>query len=186
MTIVLAIPRAYDEVVQRFSDEGTECDFGFGWRETQTQSSGPRRITFQPGDATGGLGDFAPARFPGGNPRPIGTLKELVTLFVEARDESNPENERAQYQATRELFDALYRALYLACHGNLEVVSSKWDTTKSVRRRGAMIVCVVSIQAALVDAPLSTAPADTAAVITPSLDDVDDGAGTTDPSISAP
>lgn len=186
MSIILAVPRAYDAVVQRFSDDGTTCDFGFGWRESTKQLASSRRIVFQPGDASGAVGDVSGARFPGRNPRPIGTLNELFTVFVEAYDTTDPENERAQYQATRELWDAFYRALYLACYGTFEIVSSKWDTSKNVRRRGAMLVAVISLQSMIPDSPLSTAPADTAAVITPSLDDVDDGAGTTDPSISAP
>lgn len=184
MSVVLAVPRAYDAVVERFADDGTVCDFGFGWRETQKQPAGPRRIVWQPGDVSGALGAVGAARFPGRNPRPLGTLEELVTVFVEAYDARDPENERTQYQATRELFDAFVRALYLAAHGTYEIVSSKWDTTKTVRRRGAMIVCVLVVQSMIPDEPLETAPADTAANITPSLDAVDDESGTADPAFT--
>lgn len=180
MSVVLAIPNAYDLIVSRFALDGTACDFAFGWRETQRQLTSPRRIVFQPGDPTGTLGDVAPARFPGRNPRPIATLNELVTVFVEAHDAADPENERAQYQATRELFDGFYRALYLACRGTFEVVSSKWDTSKNLRRRGAMLVAVISLQAMIPDSALTAAPVDTSASITPSLDAENDGAGTAD------
>lgn len=186
MTVVLALPRAYDAVVARFADEGTDCDFGFGWRENQKQLVSSRRIVVQPGDVSGALGDVSSARFPGRNPRPIGTLNELFTVFVEAYDPTDAENERAQYQATRELWDAFYRALYLACYGTFEIVSSKWDTSKNVRRRGAMIVAVISLQAMIPDSPLETAPVDTSADITPSLDAVNDESGTADPTFTAP
>lgn len=186
MTVVLAVPRAYDAVVSRFADEETVCDFGFGWRENMKQLASSRRIVFQPGDASGAVGDVSNARFPGRNPRPIGTLNELVTVFVEAYDATDAENERKQYQAARELFDAFYRALYLACHGTFEIVSSKWDVSKNVRRRGAMLVVVISLQSMIPDEPLETAPADTVADITPSLDAVNDGAGTADPTFTAP
>lgn len=170
MSVVLAVPYAYDAVVARFADEGTSCEFGFGWRENMRQVPGPRRIVWQPGDPSGAVGDVGAARFPGRNPRPLGTLDELVTIFIEARDDSDPENERSQYQAARELFDALVRALYLAIRGNFQILSTRWDTTKNVRRRGAMLVAVVAFAAMIPDAPLTTAPADTAVVVTPNLD----------------
>ncbi len=181
MSIVLAVPRAYDAVVERFATEGTACDFAFGWRENMRQVPSSRRIVWQPGDPSGAVGDVGAARFPGRNPRPLGTLDELVTIYVEARDDSNPENERAQYQAARELFDALVRALYLAARGNYTIASSKWDNSKNLRRRGAMLVVVVVFASMIPDAPLETAPTDTVAAIKPSLDTVDDDVGTEDP-----
>jgi hypothetical protein len=182
--IELALTRAYDAVVAQFAADGTVCEFGFGWRESQKQSPGPRRIVWQPGDASGAVGAVGPARFPGRNPRPLGTLAELVTVFVEAYDANDPENERAQYQATRELFDAWYRAMHLAAYGTFSIASSKWDASKNLRRRGAMIVALVEVQSMIPDAPLETAPADTEASITPSLDAVDDGTGTADPTFT--
>ena len=108
------------------------------------------------------------------------------TVYVEGYDATDARSERAQYQITRELWDAYYRALYLSAHGTFEVLSMKWDTSKNTAQRGAMLVATIAIQAMIPDAALETAPADTRAVVVPSLDAVNDGSGTADASIMTP
>jgi len=181
MSIVLAVTKAYDDVVAQFAADATACTFGFGWRELQKQDTAVRRIVVQPGDVSGSAGDIGSARFPGRNPRPLGTLDELFTVFVQGHDATNPEDERAQYQWTRELWDAYYRALYLSAHGTFRVISLRWDTSKNLRRRGAMLVAVVAIQSMIPDTSLETLDDGTArAASTASLDAADDESGTAD------
>ena len=62
-----------------------------------------------------------------------------VSIAVSA---ATAENERAQYQICRDLFDAWYRAVYLSAHGNVAIESVGWVTEKKERRYGATIRAV--------------------------------------------
>lgn len=176
--ITLALGRLYDAVVAQFDTDGTDVACLFGWRASATQKTRDRRIVWIPGDESGAVGMVGSARFPGRNPRPIGTLYEMFRVEIEAVDPTNREDERANYQATRELFDAWYRAVYLAAVGNFTIESSKWTTEKTTRRNGTQLVVVCTLQSMIPDAALETAPTDSAASITPNLDGDGDGAGT--------
>lgn len=172
MGVVLALPRLYDAVVSRFVAESAAADPEveppaqvFGWRAPAQQTRG-YRIAWVPGDdGSGDLGDLGPAQQPGRNPRPVATLAELFTCYIEAHDPSAPEDERAQYQATRELFDAWWRAVYLAAHGTVEILDSRWMNVRKERRFGAAIRVLASVQASITDAPWTFAPADTRAEV---------------------
>lgn len=169
MAIVLALPRLFDAVVARFAAESVLVPNAFGWRAPAQRPGVARRIVWVPGDdESGDLGELGPAKQPGRNPRPLATLDELFTVYIEARDTSSAsvaENERAQYQITRELFDIWYRAVYLEAHGTIRIESSAWVIDKKERRAGAAIRVLCTIEAAILDEEEGTAPTDTGASI---------------------
>jgi len=174
MSVVLALPDLYDNVVSYFDSNSHDCAFSFGWREPETHKIDRRQIIFIPGDESGSVGDLVAPRNPGNNPRALHNLDELFTVRVEAFDISNAESERAQYQAARELFDLFVRALYLSAHGTYDVLSIDWDLSKKLRRHGAAIIVTASIKAIIPDVTHETAPVDTEGDITTSLEDVDE------------
>jgi hypothetical protein len=183
-----ALVRLYDAVVARFADEGSgpespaEVAQPFGWRETPKQKITAGRIVWTPGDATGALGAIGPAKQPGRvDARPLASLGELFTCTISAVNTSTPEDDTAQYTATRALFDAWYRAVYLAARGTFSIVSAEWLSgnptgSVNVRRHGAAIRVVVQLDAAILDAPIESAPTDTAALVTSTMDSTDDEA----------
>jgi hypothetical protein len=89
----------------------------------------------------------------------------LFTVEIVAFDKAAPTSERAQYIAARFLFDAWYRAVYLAARGNFEIVSTSWLNSKKEARAGAGIRVVASIGALIPDTQQPYAPIDTKAVI---------------------
>jgi len=145
----------------------------FGWRPPAQRTGQPRRICWVPGK-DGDVGKLAPARNPGRNPRPLATLLELFTVYIEAQDPSAPEDELAQYQVARELFDAWLRAVHLAARGTYTVESLAWVDEKKERRFGATLRAVCTVQAMVPDAEFDSAPVDTEADVTTSLLDVDE------------
>ena len=90
-------------------------------------------------------------------------------MLISAQDETEPENEMAQYRAARFLFDAWYRAVYLAVHGVVRVQSTSWVIDKNERRFGATIRVVCGIESMIPDAEATAAPVDTKAVIDTTL-----------------
>jgi hypothetical protein len=179
MTTVLAITTLFDKVQQRFADElaandgHPRVDMTFGWRAPgQVGVVSGTRVVWIPGDESGTLGALLAPKYPGGNPyagkpRPIANLDELVTLEITGSDATNPENERAQYEATRLLYDRVVRAVYLAAHGTFRFVSSKWITTRKERRFGAAIRLVLAVQAVIPDEliDITTAPTPASAAV---------------------
>lgn len=173
-----ALPVLFDAVVDRFDTDSTAVEMHFGWREPQKYKTARARIVWVPGDEGGNVGEVRPARNPGTGtnggtgPRSLATLAELFTVYISANDPKSPEDEREQYIATRALFDAWYRAVYLAAHGTFAVLSTAWNNSKNERRHGAELVCVCWVEAKVPDAPYAIAPVDTEVLITTSLDDV--------------
>lgn len=155
MAIVFALPRLYDAVAARFAAESFACAMAFGWRTPAAQIETSRRIVWVPGDESGELGEILPPKYPGRNPRALLNLGELFYCDLSTSDVATPEDERTQYQATRELYDTWLRAVHLAAHGTYEIVSSTWITAKNARRYGAAIRVVGSIQAVVFDQPYS-------------------------------
>lgn len=178
MSEVLALPILHSAVVARFAADAaaqvppaTPPPQPFGWREP-AKRSGTMRIVWVPGDdESGELGTLASARQPGRNPRPLATLHELFTVYIEAVDPSGYEDEKKQYAAARWLFDAWWRAVHLAAYGTVELRSAAWVTTAKERRYGATLRVLCAIQAMIPDSPLELAPADTkASIATSELD----------------
>jgi len=174
--ICFAVTSLFDSVVARFELDGTNVEQSFGWREPQKYKTAKARIVWVPGDETGTAGAMRAARNPGSSAegRSLATLAELVTVHISATDLQFPESERSQYEATRALFDAWARAVYLAAHGTIEFGSPSWNTSKNERRHGAELVVVLEVEAKIPDSPYALAPVSTVAQITTSLDDVDE------------
>jgi len=174
--ICFALTTLYDDVVSRFELDSTNADQHFGWREPQKFKSSRARIVWVPGDESGNAGTMRAARNPGigSEGRSLATLAERFTVYVSASDLQFPENERAQYDATRALFDAWVRAVYLAAHGTIVFGDPSWNNSKNERRHGAELVCVCEVEAKIPDSPYALAPVDTTAQITTSLESVDE------------
>ncbi len=166
MSTILALTKLYDDVVARMDADAlaagaTVVPQAFGWRSPAQQPRAPR-IVWVPGDDTGGaLGDVRAARSPGRNARPLVTLGELFTVYLEAVDTTAPEDERAQYQAARELFDAWLRAVYLAARGTFQIRAASWVIERKERRYGATVRVLGEIEAMVPDAAFGVAPVDT-------------------------
>lgn len=147
MAIILALPNLFDTVVAAFGAAGSTVDQAFGWSAPNQQYPSGTRIVWTPGDPNGSLGEFLTAREPGRNPRPLATLGELFTVQIRSSDETAPNDERAQYQSARLLFDSWWSAVYTVSHGRVRIVDAGWLADRTVRRHGAAIQVVCSIEA---------------------------------------
>lgn len=174
---VLALEILYDAVKQHFIGEKIPCEFTFGWREPNRQGNkSAANIVVVPGDPSGSLGDVTGPRYPGQlSARPLAGLLELFTVYIQAQDPAAPDDERAQYRATRLLYDAFYRAIYLAAFGNFTIKSQQWLTKKTERRFGAGLRVVGGILAVIPDATVTLAPVDVKASLNESLNSTSDG-----------
>lgn len=164
MADVLALELLFDSVVARFAAEVAPgvapVPNLFGWRDPAQKLTTGARILWIPGNPNGDLGSLLPATQPGRNPRSIATLAELFTVEILAHDAAALENERAQYHATRLLFDAWLRAVYLAMPGRVALVTNEWITDRKERRFGAAIRAVCTVSAMVPDAPYEQLEAD--------------------------
>ena len=150
----LALLDLYDRVEARFTSEATPCTLLFGWDESPKQLRGPRIVMVPGDDGATAFNGALPVRQPGRNPRPLGTLAELFHIVVSASDAATPENDRAQYTACRLLFDAWYRAAFLAVGIRLAFITSAWMVERTVRRAGAALVATFTIEAMIPDSAL--------------------------------
>lgn len=168
-SICFAAEALFDAVQTRFDDEGTEVAMLFGWRKPPKHKVAQSRIVWVPGDQDN-IGLIGAPRGPGGgDARPLGQLAELFTIQVAGFDPTSPQDERAQYNATRCLFDAWYRAMYLAAHGNARVVSLRWKSDRREVAHGFEIHAVLEIDSPIPDAPYAFAPVDVGAEIADQL-----------------
>ena len=153
----LALLILFDAVKAHFATEAPNVNCVFGWKEPvktiNQDEGGAARITFTPGDSGDSLGDDAPAKYPGRNPRPIGTLKELFRVRVWAVDTEHPNDERAQYEVTRLLYDTVRRALYLCDPGGLSIRSQVWVRNVTERQFGLEIEMTCTVDAMIPDLP---------------------------------
>ena len=104
-----ALGELFDSVVAAFVDAGGTSSVVFGEREPprqDNQGADSSRIVFVPCDS-----DSVGALMPGqeGN---AGRLQAAATIYVWACNPDDPENERAQYDATHDLFSALFVYLF--------------------------------------------------------------------------
>lgn len=181
--VCLALPTLFDAVVARFETDCTVADVLFGWRKPQRHKESRARVAWVPGDPSGSVGNIDPPVKSGDKPdqRSLATLRELFTIYIEADDDQFPEDERSQYVATRLLWDAVYRAMYLAAHGTFRITSLDWNTDKNERRHGAELIAIGWIEAVIPDAPHTIVEPPVDAEITTSLDDVDEVTTTATP-----
>lgn len=174
MTVELALEGLFIAVRDRFIAEGTNAANFFGWKEAAQQSTA-NRITWKPGDPNGKAGQSLPAKYPGRNPRPLGTLRELFTVEIAAQDPAEPEVELAQYRVVRLLRDAWERAVYYAAHGTFRIESQEWiEPKRNERRFGAAMRIVCSIDAMVPDRALTGLPEHAKADVTIETLDVTD------------
>lgn len=187
MAIILALEQLFNDVTERFEAEGTVVPNVFGWQSPKHRGAQQNRICWVPGDPSGAAGEVTGAMSPGGNPRSIGTLGETFTVYVEARDATDLENELKQWHAARLLFDAWFRAAYLSVRNLLTVKSTAWLADRTARRHGATLRAVCTVQSMIPDAAY-TAAEDVEAVVVAELDDDDDEStpGTSDAAFGVP
>jgi len=164
--ICLALPKLYDDVDAFLKSENCNVSMSFGWREPARHRVTDARLVWVPGDVTGDAGELLPARSPGRNPRPIATLREAFHVRVEGKLVNRNENERAQYQVTRELFDLWWKAVYRSAFGTVTLQSLEWDISKTERRHGAALIATATVESMIPDSVQSEAPADAGADIT--------------------
>lgn len=166
MPTTFALSRLYQRVQARFAAEGFDVPMAFGWLAPSEQIAGLARITWTPGDEGGALGVIGPPKYVGGTPRQLATLAELCTVEIAAFEPTRAGDEIAQYEVTRELFDAWLRAVRLEAHGTYTIVSAKWIGGDRVRRAGGAIRVVLAVQAPILDQDTDTATVDAGASIT--------------------
>ena len=162
MAIILALEKLYDDVVARFASEGIAITNSFGWREPAKQLTQPAHINWVPGDE-GNFGTMQGPKFPGRNPRPLWTPRELFTCYIQGYDATGPTDERKQWKATRLVFDSWARAIYLAAYGTVLIDRVQWVTDKKEFRFGATLRVVGAMLAETPDSAAATAPIDTKA-----------------------
>lgn len=160
MSSKLAVVWLYESVRARFNAEtptGHEpIEFAFGEDEV-AKRTGKRRIVFVPGDDDD-LGSMSPARYPGRLPRSLGTLDELVTVYLEGIDKTDVNDNVLQYSASRLLFDGLWRAVYHAAGDTVSMQSIRnVDDGKVTRRLGSTLRVVLVVEAMIPDVPVATA-----------------------------
>lgn len=167
MAIILALEKLHTDVIAAFTADKRNVPQPFGWQEAAKQVLLPERIVWVPGDdSSGDLGKVAPPKYPGGNPRPLGTLEELFTCRISAHDPSNAANEALQYRATRLLFDEWFRAVRRAAPGQFEIMKAAWIIEKNQHRYGAAIRVLGAIQSMIPDYTLTPIPVDSHATVT--------------------
>jgi len=152
-----AVTKLYDDCVSLFAAEETAGAFYFGWNEPDKQHTENRVVIFVPGDPGGNIGNLLPAKNVGvGLARNLATIDEMLTIIVDAydpTDASGPTSERSQYAAARLLFDDVLRAIHLSAHGRYTLRKINWLAEKKVRRKGAAISILLTVQGTIPDAP---------------------------------
>lgn len=156
MADVLAVPYLITRVRAQFATDGVNAAVHFGRREKHKQinqgNGRANRVVFQPGDNSGAIGAYAPARNPGGNPRPLLTLNEKLVVFIWAFDASNPADELTQYQAVRFLHDTVIRAIHLTMCGRYSLGAPQLVVDNGNERVfGAEIAVPLAIEALIPD-----------------------------------
>lgn len=155
MSDILALEKLFKDVAARLQAEAPSVVVVFGWREPSRQLNqgvgGGNRIVFTPGAPTGDLGKVVGPDKPGRNPRPLATLQEAFTVLIWGYDSSLPEDELAQYKATRLLYDTWFRACVLSFHARFHIISQAWSTERKERQLGAVIQAVCTVDAMIPD-----------------------------------
>jgi hypothetical protein len=167
-----ALTYLFDSVSKQFADDETHVENLFGWQAPTQKLVTGNRIAWVPGGPTGSLGGMGPAKMPGRNPRPLATLHELCTVYIQGDDPREPTNERLQYAATRLIYDAWYRAIFKAYTSRVEVISADWLIEKTQFRFGTCIRAVLQLDAMIADLPVGIAPVNTTATISVDVLDV--------------
>lgn len=150
----------------------TDLEAVFGWREVHRQQTKPRRVVWVPGDPTGKAGKLL-----GATKAPIATstrtgqaakarnladLDELFTVYVQAYDPTDPDNELKQYNEARLLFDALIAAIYRSSHeghavGVVHVDDPIWSVNQNEQKHGGRLTVVGRVRSPIPDDAINVA-----------------------------
>jgi hypothetical protein len=147
------ITAAYHFAVDFFEAQAWPAVQEFGWRVVDHKidsTASYNRIYWTPGD-NANAGTWGTARYPGQAPRSLGTLYELCTVTICAYDQSQPEVEEAQYEATIALAKRWLNAMHYATPSNITYVSQRWLDRQKLRSKGAALQFVWSIQTVIAD-----------------------------------
>src|SRR4051812_31961281 len=167
---MLAYPWLFGRVQAQFELDKIPVPNYFGWRTRDEQDGGESRILWEPGDQSGNTGELLPpSKRNDGNPRSLGTLEELFTVTIVGFDPEAPEDEKAQYTATRLLYDDWYRAVCLTIPGNFRIIANNWLNKKKLRAHGAAIEVILALNTMIPDKAQTVAPVDTKADIDTSV-----------------
>lgn len=150
----------YDSMVEKLAEYQLTAKIVFGRREPVKQlnqgTGRANRVVFEYGDPNGKAGTPEPLRHPGGNPRPVGRLGELATIYCWGYDRDHANDERAHYAVARALFGQVYRALRNAGFGNLQFGAVEWVVDKTERFFGCECRFTVTFGTAILDENLPT------------------------------
>ena len=138
----------FDSVKARLETDSPGTVVAFGAREVGKQinqgTGRANRVVFVPDD-DGGLGDYAPPRSPGGNPRVIWELTNSGRVYVWAYDGTGPEDERKQFDACIRLHNSVVRSIQRFASGKYKLRRPRNTSAVVERRFGYEIVFVVEI-----------------------------------------
>lgn len=168
----------FEDVRDYFALQGYGSSVVFGWRETTKQSNQgagrANRVVFVPGDESGKAGKMAPPKKEGRR-RQIATHKELFQVRVWGYDPAAPNDERAQYRATRALYDLVLNGIREAACGRHVLGDPTWTTSPVERVFGKELVVTVTLDVpvlrtrqAVVLPPPALAPEPSASLVFPS------------------
>lgn len=169
------------EVREVFAAEGVTANVVLGEREIAKQTNqGPgraNRVVFSPGDDSGNAGEYAAARNPGRNPRPVRTLVASCRVFVWAFDGSAPNDEERQYEAVWTLHDWTVLAIHRKAHGTYQLASPRWVSKAVERTFGKELMFMLQLEVPILDTPHPVAPAGIGPAITNYLAATGEGSG---------
>jgi hypothetical protein len=188
--IEFALEVLFREVKALFLAESTVVSDGladksitqtFGWKEPASLINSSPHIVWVPGDPNGSAGSIVAPRMPGQVPaRSLNDFDELFFVEFHGMNRNDLEDEQLQYNAAMTLFHLWWRAVYISRSTRVSFVSASWLNDRKVRRAGATIRAICSIQCPVLDAASRPVLPGTQASITVSELDV------TDPAIVVP
>lgn len=150
----------YDAMVANLTEYQVTAKVVFGRREPPKQlnqgTGRANRVVFEPGDPNGKAGTPEPVRHPGWNPRPVGRIAEIATIYCWGYDRDHPGDESAHYAVARALYGQTYRALRNAAVGNLVFGPPEWIVDKTERFFGYECRFTVTFGTAILDENLPT------------------------------
>lgn len=140
MSRTSALGAVYASIVEEFAADTSGTAVVFGKREPPkivNQGQGrANRVVVEPYQGQN-AGTLAPARFPGGNPKCVGTFLASPTLYLWAVDLTKPNDELAQYEAVTALLERVVTAIQTVAGGAYTLGQVQNATTKTERVFGA-------------------------------------------------
>jgi hypothetical protein len=161
---VSALGYLHGQLQQALAADGTAVHFGRREAARQIGQGQPtcNRVVIDPSSGQS-AGKFAPAKYPGRNPRPVGGFVATATVYVWALDAADPNNELLQYEAVTALQARVYAAIHRALsskvrqsralHGWFEMSDPQWVGDKVERVRGAEWSFTLAVHEDICDLP---------------------------------